>query len=112
MTTSGDYQVFEAGDVLLQSGVMRMRRIPHGFVGAVVARLVAIPDGHELRHNNSSRDVAQDASTASLIRPAKASASFFAPRSANGRIALPKPWPSKAFKIVMRVAPSPAVSRS
>lgn len=56
--------------------------------------------------------VAYDASTAALIRPAKASASFFAARVASGRRTLPKPWPSKVFEIVMRVAPSPAGSRS
>jgi hypothetical protein len=47
-----------------------------------------------------------------LIRPAKASASFFAARVGTGRRTLPKPWPSKVFEIVMRVAPSPAGSRS
>jgi hypothetical protein len=37
----------------LPAGVMRVRRGPHGGVGAVVARLVAVPDRHELRHSKT-----------------------------------------------------------
>lgn len=35
---------------LEKADVMRMRRVPHGWVGSVVARLVAVADSYELRH--------------------------------------------------------------
>src|ERR1700728_3241119 len=35
---------------LAKAGVMGMRLVPDGWVGSVVARLVAVADGYELRH--------------------------------------------------------------
>jgi len=36
--------------LLAEVSVVRMRRIPYGRVGPVIARLVAVADGYELRH--------------------------------------------------------------